>query len=258
MYPIAGRWANSSLIFTGPSAQKPWMVSASSQLADLHYVGAGAGAVCATRYRYVNGERIDNITDWAVAEFRRHYGDNLSLVKDDVFAYVYGVLHDPIYRDNHDIDLKHDFPKIPLYSNFTQWREWGQALLDLHMGYELAEPFPLVRTDVADEKVRATGQVPRVILKADSEKGNIVLDAETQLSGIPASAWLYRLGSRSAIEWVLDQHREHAPKDPVVREKFSTYRFADYKEETVDLLARVVTVSVKTIEITEAMRAAKR
>jgi predicted helicase len=258
MYPIVGEWANSSLIFTGPSAQKPWMVSASSKLADLHYVGGGAGAVCVPRYRYANGQRIDNITDWAVAEFGRHYGGNLHLVKDDVFAYVYAVLHDPTYRDTYDVNLKRDFPKIPLYPNFKQWRGWGQELLDLHIGYEDAEPFPLVRTDVADEKVRATGQVPRVILKAESWKGNIVLDAETQLSGIPASAWLYKLGSRSAIEWVLDQHREHAPKDAVVREKFNTYRFADHKERAIDLLARVVAVSVKTVEITETMRAAKR
>lgn len=84
------------------------------------------------------------------------------------------------------------------------------------------------------------------------------MDAETQLSGIPAIAWHYRLGSRSAIEWVLDEHREHAPKDAVVREKFNTYRFADHKEQVIDLLARVITVSVKTVEITESMRAAKR
>jgi predicted helicase len=234
------------------------MISASSQLADLHYVGGGAGAVCVPRYRYVNGDRIDNITDWAVSQFERHYDGSPRVAKDDVFAYVYGVLHDPIYRDTYSINLKRDFPKIPLYSNFKQWCEWGQALLDLHIGYNGAKPFPLVRTDVADTVVRATGQVPRVILRADSDKGNIVLDAETQLSGIPAIAWHYKLGSRSAIEWVLDEHREHAPKDAVVREKFNTYRFVDHKEQVIDLLARVITVSVETVEITESMRAAQR
>lgn len=95
-------------------------------------------------------------------------------------------------------------------------------------------------------------------LKSDADTGVIVLDADTQLSGVPLDAWRYRLGNRSVIDWVLDQHKEKKPKDPTIREKFNTYRFADYKEQVVDLLARVVTVSVKTVEITDEMQALKR
>jgi predicted helicase len=167
-------------------------------------------------------------------------------------------MHDPIYCEIYAMDLKREFPRIPFYPNFNRWRDWGETLLDLHIGYETVEPFPLTRTDVPDEKIRATGQTPRVILKADRDNGIIVLDAETQLSGVPASAWRYKLGSRSAIDWVLDQHKEKKPKDPVIREKFNTYRFADYKEHVVDLLRRVVTVSVKTVEITDTMRTIAR
>ena len=75
------------------------------------------------------------------------------------------------------------------------------------------------------------------------------------LSGIPIEVWCYRLGNRSAIDWVLDQHKEKTPKDPTIREKFNTYRFADYKEHVVDLLARVVAVSLETVAITDAMSA---
>jgi predicted helicase len=75
---------------------------------------------------------------------------------------------------------------------------------------------------------------------------------------VPASAWTYRLGNRSALDWVLDQHKEKTPKDPTIREKFNTYRFADYKEKVVDLLGRVTRVSVETMEIVEAMRAVAR
>ena len=253
IYPILGDWANLSLIFTGPSAQKPWMASASSRLADLHYVGGGAGSVCVSRYRFADGQRLDNITDWALAQFRHHYGDSAAVTRDDIFAYVYAVLHDPVYRETYAVNLTRDFPRIPFYRNFRRWRDWGQALLDLHIGYETVDHFPLVRTDVPDKNVRATGQTPRVIVKADRENCIIILDAETQLAGVPRKAWDYKLGNRSALDWVLDQHKERTPKDPTIRDKFNTYRFSDHKERVIELLTRVVTVSVRTVEIIEAM-----
>ncbi len=71
-------------------------------------------------------------------------------------------------------------------------------------------------------------------------------------------SWMGKLGNRSAIDWVLDQHKEKKPRDPTIREKFNTYRFADHKERGIDLLMRVVTVSIKTVDIVEAMRTAAR
>ena len=91
-------------------------------------------------------------------------------------------------------------------------------------------------------------------MQANKDTGAIQLDSETQLSGVPREAWNYRLGNRSALEWVLDQHKERTPKDPTIRERFNTYRFADHKEKVVDLLARVTRVSVETVAIVEAMR----
>jgi len=75
---------------------------------------------------------------------------------------------------------------------------------------------------------------------------------------VPTQAWAYKLGNRSAVDWVLDQHKEKKPKDPTIREKFDTYRFADHKEKVLDLLARVTTVSVETVRITEAMKGVAR
>lgn len=207
------------------------------------------------RYRYSKeGERLDNITDWALKQFTDRYGKAAAITKDDIFAYVYAVLHDPVYRETYALNLKREFPRIPLYPDFRKWRDWGQRLLDLHIGYETVAPHPLTRTDRPDPK-RAEGTTPAVKLKSDPDNGIVVLDADTQLSGIPPEAWGYRLGNRSAIDWVLDQHKEKTPKDPTIREKFNTYRFADYKEQVVDLLARVVTVSVETVKITDAMAA---
>ena len=96
------------------------------------------------------------------------------------------------------------------------------------------------------------------MLRADKENGNIRLDTETQLTGVPAEAWTYRLGNRSGLEWILDQYKEKTPKDPTIREKFNTYRFTDHKEKVIDLLKRVTRVSVETMKIVEAMKAEKR
>ena len=126
--------------------------------------------------------------------------------------------------------------------------------MDLHIGFEQVEPTKLTRTDIPDEKSRKAGVAPKVLLKADKEAGRIVLDSETTLSGIPREAWPYSLGNRSSLEWILDQYKEKKPKDPTIREKFDTYRFSDYKEKVIDLLARVTTVSVRTSSIVNAMK----
>ncbi len=168
------------------------------------------------------------------------------------------MLHDPLYRDKYAQNLKREFPRIPFYADFWQWAAWGEALMALHIGYETVAPFALARTDTPDDKARAAGLPPKALLRADPEAGSIALDSETTLRGIPADAWLYKLGNRSALDWVLDQYKEKKPKDPTIREKFDTYRFADYKEKVIDLLMRVTTVSVETVRITEAMRSMAR
>ena len=89
----------------------------------------------------------------------------------------------------------------------------------------------------------------KAILKADKARSTIVLDNKTMLTDVPVEAWDYRLGSRSALEWVLDQYKERTPRDPTIRERFNTYRFADHKEKVIDLLQRVCTISVETVRI---------
>ena len=202
------------------------------------------------RYYYTeNGTRVDNITDWSLRKFRERYGK--SVTKDAIFQYCYGVLHDPVYRDTYAINLKREFPRIPFYPDFKQWCDWGAALMKLHINYEDVSPLNLSRQDSASK--RAVGSTAKPILKSVPEEGLIKLDADTTLSGVPVEAWEYRLGNRSAIDWVLDQHKEKKPRDPTIREKFNTYRFADYKDHVIDLLGRVAKVSVETVKITNAM-----
>jgi predicted helicase len=90
-------------------------------------------------------------------------------------------------------------------------------------------------------------------LMARKDKGEIEIDSQTILRGVPAEAWEYRLGTYSALEWILERYKEKKPKDPTIAEKFNTYRFAEYKEQVIDLLCRVCTVSVETMKIVEEM-----
>lgn len=234
------------------------------EIFDLGFLKKGNGGTNQglPRYRYTpDGERIDNITDWGLKQFHSRYGKKQGkreLTKDAIFHYVYGVLHDPLYRETYAQNLKREFPRIPFHADFWLWADWGERLMGLHLGYESVAPWPLQRIDAPDARARKAGLSPRVILKADRDAGVIALDSETQLSGVPPEAWAYRLGNRSALDWILDQHKEKTPKDPTIREKFNAYRFADYKEKVVDLLMRVTRVSAETVAITEAMRTAKR
>ena len=136
------------------------------------------------------------------------YGDE-SISAEDIFAYTYTVLHDPRIPREICVDLLREFPRLPYYPDFQTWAHIGQELLDLHIGFESEEPYPLKREDS-----KAAPGKPS--LKADKETGVIVLDKRTRLTGVPKIAWEYRLGSRSAIEWVLDQYKERKPKDPTI------------------------------------------
>ncbi len=215
--------------------------------------------------RFDEGHRTDNITDWALKQFTAHYAEEIGkgkavrkITKEAIFHYCYAVLHDPLYREKYAQNLKREFPRIPFYAQFWQWAAWGEQLMALHIGYEAVQPFALIRVDEPDTKARAAGQQPKALLKSDPAAGSITLDSETTLRGVPPEAWAYKLGNRCAIDWVLDQHKEKKPKDPTIREKFDTYRFADHKEKVVDLLMRVTAVSVETVRITEAMKGVSR
>jgi predicted helicase len=163
-----------------------------------------------------------------------------------------------VYSQKYALNLKREFPRIPFYPDFWRWAEWGETLMALHIDYATVKPWPLKRVDVPDENSSKAGLSPKALLRANKDTGNIQLDSETQLTGIPSTAWNYQLGSRSALEWTLDQYKEKTPKDATIRDKFNTYRFADHKERLIDLLQRVTRVSVDTMKIADAMRREKR
>lgn len=255
---------NPTITFLSVSSSNPLAAMAVEQPFDYCLLKMGNGGTQGLPFwRYdEQGNRHENITDWALKQFKGHYkaGTGKRLpepTKEGIFQYVYAVLHDPGYRETYSQNLKREFPRVPLHgglrADFWRWANWGRALMDLHIGYESAPLFPLTRTDRRDEKGRINAgnarYMPKPILRSDRDAGRIVIDSETVLSGIPTEAWDYRIANRSAIDWVLEQHKERKSKDATVHQHFDTYRFADHKEATIDLLAQVITVSMETQQI---------
>ena len=248
IFPSGIPGQNKVICFSGTSSSKPFQVLATDEVYSLDLLEK---TQCLPLYRYTaDGERVSNVTEWGLRRFREHYGDD-GITAEDVFAYVYAMLHDPAYRQRYEIDLRREFPRVYFQADFAWWAQKGRELLDLHLGFETAEPYPLRRNDAgANNYSPLRGDTaPKPILRADQERGIIRLDEQTTLAGVPNEAWWYELGSRSALEWVLDQYKERRPRDPTIRERFNAYRFADHKERVIDLLARVCAVSVATEKI---------
>jgi predicted helicase len=233
-------------------------------------------AVWVPYYRYEKDKKIDNITDWALAEFQNHYKDK-KITKEDIFHYVYAVLHNPVYREKYAIDLKQDYPRIPFYRDFKKWAAWGKELMDLHISFEKIAPHKGITVIPAPADYRET-KTHRVDYTKDEQgekvfSGSLTFCDGSGLKGIPPRAFDYKLGNKSAIEWVLDQYiapswptdaevasgkRKIREDEKVLRDKFSTFRFDDYREKVIDLIRRLATVSLRTLEIQGMMREENR
>lgn len=268
---------NVIIAFSGPNSPKPFTVLATDLVPDLNFLSPAAdGCRCLPLYRYTaEGERLENITDWALEKFKKKYeggkrkdegkspkgkssiaqSPNPPITKSAIFHYVYAVLHHPAYRAKYAQNLKREFPRIPFYKDFWQWAGWGKQLMELHVGYEAVKPYPLQREDKKPDKglKPLVPLAPTCRLIARKETGVIEIDTQTTLRGVPPEAWEYRLGTYTAIEWVLERYKEKKPKDPTIAEKFNTYRFSDYKEQVIELLGKVCAVSVETMAIIKQM-----
>ena len=149
---------NQVICFQSTGARRPFAVLATDKVSDFHLFFDGAQ--CLPLYRYTeDGERVSNITDWGLRRvnerYRREYGDSFeeavgaeAITAEDIFAYTYAVLHDPVYRHDYAVDLLREFPRLPLYHDFAAWRDMGSALLDLHIGFEDVQPYPLEITSM--------------------------------------------------------------------------------------------------------------
>jgi predicted helicase len=187
-------------------------------------------------------KRADHITDWSLGEFRSHYDDK-SITKRQIFEYVYAVLHHPAYRDTFAQNLRAGIPRIPYAEDFKTCADIGAKLVKLHVGYESADIFDLTWVE------HATLPLSYAIdgkMRLDKDLGTVVVNDSLTLEGIPSQAFEYRLGTRSALEWVVDQYRLEQDEDGAVT---SDPNDKDNEKYIVDLIGRVTTVSIKTLEL---------
>ena len=186
--------------------------------------------------------RRENITDWALQQFRKHYGD-ASITKWDIFNYTYGILHHPEYRERYAADLKRDLPHIPYAADFWAFANAGAKLAELHVNYETQPQYPL--DFVSKPNAPLDLRVERMRLSKD--KTQLKYNESLTLSGIPAEAFAYRLGPRSALEWVLDQYRVKIDKNR--SEIVNNPNDVENPRYIVELIGRVITVSLETVKV---------
>jgi len=205
----------------------------------------------------------ENITDWALNKFRARYRD-ASITKWDVFWYVYAILHHPGYREKFKDNLKRELPRIPLAGTtplpsprargetrgatddhpsdlFRVYVEHGKRLGELHLSYETVEPWPLEY--VWDPDVPTSWRVEK--MKLSKDRTELRVNETLTLRGIPAEVFDYRLGNRSALEWVIDQYQVKTDEQSGIASDPNGY--SEDERYIVNLVCRVVRVSVETV-----------
>lgn len=273
---------NIGFTLTGPSSHYDFCLIAADSVPDLHLLDTGQFFA---RWRYekvedegmltldggegevVDGYRkIDNITDDALARFRDAYGDHVT--KDDIFFYCYGLLHSPDYRQTYAADLKKMLPRIPLVTDPTAYIDAGRHLSELHLGYETVTPYPLDGLDVDGPAGDAAYDHFRVMKmafaktrdpqtkKLVADRSRIVYNSRITLGGIPEEAYRYMLGSRSAVEWIIDRYQVKTDRaSGIVNDPNDWSREVGDPRYILDLLARIVTVSLETMAIVDTLPA---
>jgi predicted helicase len=248
IYPnVVSEQENCVICLTDLASEKPFMALVSNVIADLHVVGAGANAQCFPYYTYAEdgSNRRENITDWALAQFQAQYGPEVT--KWDIFHYVYALLHHPQYRERYAENLKRDLPHIPLLHRaeaFQTCAQIGQQLMELHLHYEQAREYPL--QEIENPGVPFSYRVEKMRLAPD--RAALVVNPSLTLSGIPPQCFAYRLGNRSALEWVIDQYQVSEDKRSGI---VSDPNNLDDEEYIVRLVRQVVTVSMETVRLVD-------
>jgi predicted helicase len=214
---------------------------------------AQGGSQCFPFYTYAEDgtNRRENITDWALAQFRAHYHDP-SITKWDIFHYIYAVLHHPDYRERYAADLRRELPRIPFASVvkdsdlFGQLAKAGQRLSAIHVHYEQQPEYKLTKIEKAGEKLdyRVTK------MKLSKDKTSLIYNQFLTVSDIPKEAYEYRLGNRSALEWVIDQYQASTDQRSGITNDPNR---ADDPTYILRLIGQIVTVSLETVKIVRSL-----
>ena len=218
-----------------------------NQIPDLLPQG---GSQCFPFYIYNEDgtNRSENITDWALTAFQSHYQDN-TITKWDIFHYTYGLLYHPDYRATYAANLKRDLPHIPFAEDFWGFAKVGARLADIHVNYESQPEYDGLQF-IQNPDVHLDWRVEKMRLSRD--KTSLIYNDFLTLSEIPSRTYDYRLGTRSALEWIVDQYRVKTDKRSGI---INDPNCANDPQYIVKLIGQVITISLETVDLVENLPA---
>ena len=261
MFPDADS-DNRAICVPGIGSTAPFSVLMLDAMPDLEFVSKGQWF---PRYRYqqpadgqgqlpgiqASLERIDNITDTALRQFRIHYSDS-TITKDAIFDYVYGVLHAPGYRERFANDLTKELPRIP-FASFHTFATAGRELAALHLGYEHCEEYPLdlVFAKPGEPRPEHFQLGTRAMRFDDDEKTELIVNDHLRLRNIPVAAHRYHVNGRTPLEWFIDRYRIKQDKESrIVNDPNGWF---DDPRDLIAAIRRIVHVSVESARIIESL-----
>ena len=196
--------------------------------------------------------RHDGITDFILERCRTNYSPKVT--KEDIFYYVYGLLHSPDYRRSFAANLKKELPRLPLVekpADFWAFSKAGRALADLHLNYETQPPCPDVVVEGAES---GQFQVKKMRFPNKADKSVIEYNPWIKLTHIPLDAYEYVVNGRSPIEWIMDRYQIRTDKDSGITNDPNDWATEHGKPRYIlDLLLSVITVSLETLKIIQGL-----
>ena len=183
-----------------------------------------------------------------MAQFQTHYRDD-TITKWDIFHYNYGILHHPDYCEKYAANLKRDLPHIPFVNDFWEFAKAGARLADIHVNYESQSEYDQLKL-VPNPDVPLNWRVEK--MKLSKDKTSLVYNTFLTITGIPIKTFDYRLGTRSALEWVIDQYRVKTDKRTEI---VNDPNRIDDPQYIVKLIGKVITVSLETVDIVNELPA---
>ena len=203
----------------------------------------------------------DNITDWCLGQFQSKYGDQVT--KDDIWEYLYGVMHAPDWRQRYRHDLQRRLARIPLAEDFEAFRSAGRKLMDLHIGYQTVEEWQVgCLVDGEPDEGQADGDAYRIESKmhwgTHPDRGTdhsvLLVNSRCQLVDIPPEAHDYDISGRSPLQWAIDSlHLKKDKASEIVDDPNTWHEWADEPFNLIRHLRRLVGVSVETARIVASL-----
>lgn len=200
--------------------------------------------------------RRDAITDAGLAHFASAYPGE-AIGKEDLFYYVYGILHSPEYRERFADNLSKELPRIPAVqkvADFWAFSKAGRALAEFHLNYETVAPYPLT-IEAKDTLTNADYRVEKMKFAKKGDKTTVIYNHRITLKGIPEAAWDYVVNGKAALDWVMERQAVRTDKASGIVNDAN-----DWAVETMgnpkyplELFQRVVTVSLETQKIVKAL-----